>query len=74
MPYEALEIEPVGKNVLRINIPQEYRISHEEHFGQVTSRFLEYLDKGQLPEWEVPGMITKYFTTTTALKKARNNN
>ena len=35
MPYEALEIEPVGKNMLRINVPQEYRISHEEHFGQV---------------------------------------
>lgn len=73
MPYEALEIEPVGKNMLRINVPQEYRISHEEHFGQVSSSFLEYLDRGKLPEWEVPGMITKYFTTTTALKKARIN-
>jgi hypothetical protein len=26
---------------------------------------------GQLPDWEVPGMITKYYTTTSALKKAR---
>jgi hypothetical protein len=26
---------------------------------------------GKLPDWEVPGMITKYYTTTSALKKAR---
>lgn len=73
IPYEALETELVGENILRINIPQKYRISHEEHFGQVSSRFLEYLEKGKLPAWEVPGMITKYFTTTTALKRARGN-
>jgi hypothetical protein len=46
-------------------------VSHEEHFGQVTTKFLEYLKAGKLPEWEVPGMITKYFTTTSALKLAR---
>jgi hypothetical protein len=26
---------------------------------------------GKLPDWEVPGMITKYFTTTSALKLAK---
>jgi hypothetical protein len=48
-------------------------VSHEEHFGQVTSRFLEYLKDGKLPDWEVPDMITKYYTTTSALKMAREN-
>jgi hypothetical protein len=52
----------------------KYRVSHEEHFGQVTAKFLEYLKAAKLPEWEVPGMITKYYTTTTALKLARENN
>ncbi len=63
-------IEKVNNNTLKINIPNKYRVSHEEHFGQVTARFLEYLKDGKLPAWEVPGMITKYYTTTGALKKA----
>ena len=71
LPYDSLVIEPVGKTALKINIPDKYRISHEEHFGQVTAKFLEYMKEGRLPEWEVPGMITKYYTTTSALKKAR---
>jgi hypothetical protein len=27
---------------------------------------------GKLPDWEVPNMISKYFTTTEALKMALN--
>lgn len=70
LPYEGLEIEAVGNNSLKIIIPQKFRVGHEEHFGQVTAKFLDYLKDGRLPEWEVPGMITKYHTTTSALKKA----
>jgi predicted dehydrogenase len=73
LPYDSLQIESVDAKTLRINIPKKFRVSHEEHFGQVTARFLEYLKAGKLPEWEVPGMITKYYTTTSALKKAREN-
>lgn len=73
LPYDSLTAESAGKNTLKINIPDKYRVSHEEHFGQVTAKFLEYLKEGRLPDWEVPGMITKYYTTTTALKKAREN-
>jgi hypothetical protein len=54
-----------------VNIPKKYKATHEDHFGQVTSRFLEYMNEGNLPEWEVPGMITKYYTTTSALKMAK---
>lgn len=71
LPYDSLLIEPMGNSALKIIIPKKYRVSHEEHFGQVMSKFLEYLKDGKLPEWEVPGMITKYYTTTSALKKAR---
>jgi predicted dehydrogenase len=71
MPYDSLQIEEVNKTALKIIIPAKYRVSHEEHFGQVTSRFLEYLREGKLPDWEVSGMITKYYTTTSALKMAR---
>ncbi|MCU0460970.1 MAG: oxidoreductase [Bacteroidales bacterium] len=71
LPYDSLTIEPVGKTALKINFPDKYRVSHEEHFGQVTAKFLEYMKTGKLPEWEVPGMITKYYTTTSGLKKAK---
>ncbi len=71
LPYDSLQIVAVNKNTLRIIVPEKYRVSHEEHFGQVTAKFLEYLKAGKLPEWEVPGMITKYFTTTSALRLAK---
>jgi predicted dehydrogenase len=71
LPYDSLGIEPAGKNSFKITIPSKYRVGHEEHFGQVTARFLEYVKDGKLPEWEVPCMITKYYTTTSALKMAR---
>jgi predicted dehydrogenase len=69
-PYDTLQAELVN-NVLKIIIPGKYRTTHEDHFGQVTARFLEYLKAGKLPEWEIPGMLTKYYTTTSALEKAR---
>ena len=70
LPYDSLQVEAVDGKTLRINMPKKYRVTHEEHFGQVTSRFLEYLEDGKMPDWEVPGMITKYYTTTSALKMA----
>jgi hypothetical protein len=70
LPFDSLEVETVNSTSLKINIPQKYRVSHEEHFGQVASKYLLYLKEGSLPYWEVPGMITKYYTTTSALKKA----
>lgn len=74
LPYDSLTVSDLGNGVLRINIPDKYRISHEEHFGQVTGKFLGYLQEGNLPEWEIPGMITKYYTTTSALKIALSGN
>jgi predicted dehydrogenase len=71
MPYDSLGIEEASANSLKINIPTKYRVGHEEHFGQVTAKFLAFMKEGKLPEWEVPCMITKYYTTTSALKMAR---
>jgi len=71
LPFDSLQVDVVDSKTLKINMPKKYRVSHEEHFGQVTARFLEYLKDGKLPDWEVPGMITKYYTTTSALKLAK---
>jgi predicted dehydrogenase len=70
-PYDSIQIEQVNQNTLKLKIPKKYRVTHEEHFAQVMTKFLEYLKAGKLPEWEVPNMITKYYTTTSALKMAR---
>ena len=53
-----------------VQIPDTYRIGHEAHFRQVTERYLQYLVDGQLADWEVPNMISKYYTTTQALDMA----
>ncbi len=71
LPYDSLSYEKVGANSFKINVLPKYRVSHEEHFAQVTSKYLEFLKEGKMPEWEVPGMITKYYTTTSALKLAK---
>lgn len=56
----------------RINIPDKFKIGHEAHFAQVTENYLKYLDMGELPQWEVPNMITKYHTTIAAYKMAKD--
>ena len=71
LPYDSLKVTEVDKNMLKIVVPQKYRVTHEDHFGQVTAKYLEYLLEGNMPDWEVPNMITKYYTTTTALKLAK---
>lgn len=51
-------------------IPDHYKESHEAHFARVTQNFLEYLKKGNMPEWEVPNMLAKYYTTIKGLELA----
>ena len=49
-------------------IPEKYKEGHEAHFGRVTEKFLEYLKDKNMPAWEVPNMIAKYYTTTQGLE------
>ncbi len=68
--YPGIEIER-GVKGRQLVIPGRYRIGHEAHFAQVTERFLQFLQEGQMPEWEVANMIAKYYVTTQALQLAR---
>ncbi|MEJ7823731.1 MAG: putative oxidoreductase C-terminal domain-containing protein [Chitinophagaceae bacterium] len=52
-------------------IPEKFKEGHEAHFARVTEKYLQYLKDGQLPSWEVPNMIAKYYTTTAALEMAQ---
>ena len=63
----GVELKPAGDS-WEIVIPDKYRVGHEEHFAQVTETFLRYLAAGKMPDWEVPNMIAKYFTTTEAYR------
>jgi predicted dehydrogenase len=51
-------------------IPEILKEGHESHFGKVTEKYLEYLINGNIPAWEVPNMLAKYYTTTMGLKTA----
>ena len=69
MKYPGVELKKEGKR-WHVLIPDKYRIGHEAHFGQVTEKYLRFLVDGKLPDWEVPNMIAKYYTTTMALEMA----
>jgi predicted dehydrogenase len=54
----------------KVNIPVQYKEGHEAHFARVTEQFLAYLKNRNIPAWEVPNMLAKYYTTTKALEIA----
>jgi predicted dehydrogenase len=65
--WPGLELKPAGAG-WQIFIPEKYRASHETHFGQVTENFLRFLGNDSMPNWEVPNMLAKYYTTTEAYR------
>ncbi|SRR5579884_1237374 len=57
------------KGEARILIPDRFRVSHEEHFAQVTHTFFEYLREPlAMPAWETPNMLAKYYVTTRGVE------
>ncbi|MEO5685431.1 MAG: putative oxidoreductase C-terminal domain-containing protein [Chitinophagaceae bacterium] len=69
--YPGVTVEKTGKG-WKVNIPDNFKVGHEAHFAQVMERYLQYLKAKQLPAWEVPGMIAKYYTATKALEIANS--
>jgi predicted dehydrogenase len=67
--YPGVKLKIEG-DVWRVIAPAKYHVGHEAHFGQVTEKYLNFLIDGKLPDWEVPNMITKYYTTTLAVEMA----
>lgn len=68
--YPGIELKKTTKG-WEVIIPEKYKDGHEAHFGRVTEKYLDYLRNGNMPKWEVPNMIAKYYTTTTALALAK---
>ncbi len=67
--YPGVDLRKSGNRWIVI-VPEKYHNGHEAHFGQVTEKFLEYLQDKNMPAWEVPNMIAKYYVTTKALEVA----
>ena len=63
--------ERINDTKWKVHIPEKFKIGHEAHFGQVTQNYLSYLEQGALPTWEIPNMITKYYTTIEGYKMAK---
>jgi predicted dehydrogenase len=51
-------------------VPEKYNDGHEAHFAQVMAKYLAYLKEKNMPKWEVPNMLSKYFITTSAKELA----
>ncbi|MEP7330192.1 MAG: putative oxidoreductase C-terminal domain-containing protein [Betaproteobacteria bacterium] len=68
--YPGVSVEPAGDG-WKVIVPAVFHVGHEAHFGQVVDQFLGYVKAGKLPDWEVPNMLAKYWTTTNALASAR---
>jgi predicted dehydrogenase len=67
--YPGIELKKL-EDSWEVVIPDVYKEGHEAHFERVTEKYLQFLIDGKLPDWEVPNMISKYYTTTMALEVA----
>lgn len=70
--YPGISMKKNG-NGWEILIPDQYKESHETHFARVMEKYLSYLKNNNMPSWEIPNMIAKYYTTTAAREKANQS-
>lgn len=67
--YPGVTLEKSGLE-WKVSIPEKFKVGHEQHFALVIGKYLQFLTRGEMPDWEVSFMLTKYYTTTEALKIA----
>jgi hypothetical protein len=52
---------------IHVRVPASERTDHESHFASVLGEFVRYFnDRSQIPSWERPNLLTKYYVTTAA--------
>ena len=67
-PGLSLTKTPKGWDLL---IPDKFSLDHEATFAEVTKKYMGFVKAGKMPEWEVPNMLAKYYTTLKALEMAK---
>jgi predicted dehydrogenase len=70
--YPGITLQKEGPR-WEIIIPDHYKEGHEAHFARVTGKFLGFVKDHNMPTWEIPNMIAKYYTITKGLELARKN-
>ena len=71
--YSGVELYKTAKG-WSVKLPERLVEGHEAHFARVMENFLAYLKNKNMPAWEVPNMLAKYYTTTQARELALKNN
>lgn len=69
--FEGMNLEKISEGY-KVIVPAKFIENHEEHFARVVQSYLGYLDKNNMPSWEVPNMLAKYYTTSKALTFAQS--
>jgi hypothetical protein len=67
--WPDISLKQLGDS-LEVVIPGKEETGHEQRFSSVVKQYLQYLENQKMPDWEISSMLTKYYTTTQALKKA----
>lgn len=57
-----------------VKLPVNFQEENEAHFARLPINFSRYLKNKNMPVWEVPNMLAKYYITTKALEKALTHN
>ena len=68
--FPGIGLAKTGKG-WKLQIPDALKEGHEAHFARVMENFLQYLKNNNMPAWEIPNMLAKYYTTTTGLALAQ---
>jgi predicted dehydrogenase len=68
--FPGTELKKKSDGRWQVMIPAIYKEGHEAHFARVMEKFLEYISQKNMPAWEVPNMLAKYYTTTKGLEAA----
>lgn len=66
--YEGLIVNMADEGTMVLDMPQDKKPGHEEHFNMVAASFLSMIDAGKVPVWEKMNTLTKYKITTSAVK------
>ncbi|MBB6325710.1 putative dehydrogenase [Algoriphagus iocasae] len=69
--YPGISLTKLDNGEYKVEVPESYSVGHEAHFAQVTENYLKFFKAGEMPDWEVPNMIVKYYTTTKAFEIAQ---
>jgi predicted dehydrogenase len=69
--FVGLSVADLGAEA-QIVIPDDWRASHEDHFGAVMDEFVRYFHTPRaIPPWEKPNALARYYITTKAVEMAR---